>query len=145
MAMFGAYTQAELKKRMTPEDKAVWGTRPIARATWKHVLFSGHHLLFFKPGVFARFRVLDGYLGLVGVVCHYRLMAVYFSFLVVVSLSLSAWGRPVFAFEINYRPFERQRRSWEFAVRLFGGRYTTDNLPHLLRSTPDPEGGYLPW
>lgn len=125
MGMFGAYTEEEFKVRAekNPRLASIMGYIPL-QDSWKHNLFAGSNLLYYKPGFFSRFRALDGYLGVLGIIFFYKVMAVYFNTVDVLSLCLMIWGKNIVSIGIYYYPWpEKGGHSFRFSASLWNLKY----------------------
>jgi hypothetical protein len=126
--MYGAKTAQELEK-MRPEDKLnVTGcadTTPAPKQeSLKYTLFAGHGWLFYHPGFFSRHRLLDGYLGVLGVALHHKALSVYHDRLLVLDLSLVVFSKTLLGFGLEYDPFPRPLRWVEVPTGEPAGPFT---------------------
>ena len=86
-------------------------------------------------------RLLDGYIGILGIVCHYRILASYHITVSVISLNLRFWKQQVFRLAIDYHSFSRFYPKYTFCLQVFGKGFNT--AKKAAKQTKDSVDKYM--
>jgi len=93
-------------------------------------------------------RLLDGYIGILGVILFYKILAKYHTTIDIFSLSMRAWKTPLFGVHIEYHSWNKTKYSNSFyppvTAKLYIWKWTLfDNSKEPARLTSESVNKYM--